>query len=121
MSTKARQLDRFPPEWQNALRRAQADPGNWHEFARGIPDAGLKNQQNNLDSLKAGLRQWHGLAPELSKAALERRIHFRKVISGNAHWGFDVMIDAVPKRPSEIAREYLAALARGEKPREIPD
>lgn len=116
MSTAPRALDRFPPEQIAALRRALAEPGTWFQYQRGIPAANVKTQQNNLDALKAGLKLHTMQDPALTKAALERRMHFRKVKSGESHWGFDVMIAACPIRPSDIAREYLAALARGEKP-----
>lgn len=114
-SNRPRPIGDFPAEWQQGLLDALATPDVWHPMARGIPESNLRTKQNWLIGLKAGLKQFPAGHPELTKAALEGRISFSTVRI--ASWaGFDVLIKACPKRPSDIAREYLDAIARGERP-----
>lgn len=112
-SDRPRPLNRFPAEWIDGLKKAYEKQDQWFVLTTGIPDANLRTKYNWTTSMKKGLINWRGANPELSKAALEGRIRFRKDRQADGRWKLEVMVKESPLRPSDIAREWLEQIAAG--------
>ena len=108
-------LDRAKPAWRDAFARALAQPDEWFVLESGVPQPQINALHRRMTAIRAGLRKWQMLDHGLSKAALEGRMQLRRVLVG-VQYELQVMIVKSPDRPSDLAKAYIEALMRGEKP-----